>query len=286
MAQKPSQSMSESEIDQLELFVAELVDINTKGDMTSMEYPVFALSTKPDTEIYRFENATTGAWLEIVPSVKGRATIFDKDLLLYTVSQLVEAQNRGMNISRKVRVVAYDFLKATGRRTDGKTYQALHEMLARLRGTTFKSNIEEGGTVGTSRTGAVFGFIDDAAVIERDGRMVAIEITLGERLADAVERRHVLTYDKAYFDLRSPMARRLYEIARKFCGKQASWEISLEKLHARMGARSTLKEFRRSIKKIVNEQVIPGYFITYIPAVRADNVSEKIAVVPIPPVSR
>ena len=69
-------------LDQLDLFVADIIDIAPKGDLHSMEYPIFAVSSKPDIEKFRYENAN-GNWLEIIPSVNGRATIHDKDMLLY-----------------------------------------------------------------------------------------------------------------------------------------------------------------------------------------------------------
>jgi hypothetical protein len=52
--------------DQLDLFVADIIDITPKGDLHSMEYPIFAISSKPDTEKFRYENAN-GNWLEIIP---------------------------------------------------------------------------------------------------------------------------------------------------------------------------------------------------------------------------
>lgn len=281
MSETPTKFITASDGEQMELFIACFADVNTKGDITSMEYPLFSLSTRLDTEIYRFENPATGAWLEIIPSAKGRATIFDKDLLLYTISQLVEAENSGIKTSRRVQIVAHDFLKATGRKTDGKSYKALHDMLARLRGTTFKAQIEKNSQSGGYRKGSVFGLIDDAVINETNGRMTSIEITLSKQLLEAIDKRQVLTYDKAYFDLRSPMARRLYEIARKFCGNQPIWEISLAKLYDRMGGRSSMKEFRRAMKRLVEQDPLPGYELDYETASPRHNKSEKIIVMPI-----
>ncbi len=276
----PSQTVTvESPEDQLDLFVADLVDVTTKGEMSSMEYPIFAISTRPDKEIYRFDNPATKGWIEIIPSAKGRATIFDKDLLLYAISQIVEAQNRGLPVSRKVRITAYDYLKATRRNTDGRSYQILQESLVRLRGTTFKSNITVEGKVGKTQKGYIFGFIDDAMIQETNGRMSSIEITLSERLAQAVYKRQVLTYDKRYFDLRSPISRRLYELCRKYCGNQPIWEISITKLYNKFGTRSSVREFRRKIKNAVAEQGIPGYLLDHEKACPKMNAQEKLIVV-------
>jgi len=56
-----------------------------------MEHPVFSLATKPDLRILRYEHKNVT--IEVTPSAKGLATIFDKDLLIYCVSQLVAKKN-------------------------------------------------------------------------------------------------------------------------------------------------------------------------------------------------
>ena len=127
-------------IDQLDLFVANIIDIAPKGDLHSMEYPIFAISSKPDIEPFEYKNAN-GNWLKIIPSINGRATIHDKDMLLYCFGQVAEAMNRGREVTRRIKITAYDYLISTNRTTDGKSYAGIADTLARLRGTTFLSNI-------------------------------------------------------------------------------------------------------------------------------------------------
>ena len=261
--------------DQLELFVAELIDVSPKSDITSMEYPIFALSKHPDTETFRYENPSSGAWIEILPSAAGRATIFDKDLLIYCISQLAEAMNRGRPTGRRVRLNAYDYMVSTGRDTSGREYQRLHDTLARLRGTTFKSNVTGNGEL--NQRGAVFGLIDDAEINMVNGRMTSLEITLGERLFNAVSDKRLLTYSRLYFQLSSPNERRMYEICRKHCGRQALWEIGVEKLYDKFGTRGELREFRRTLKKMTAAQPIPEYFLHYHPRGKAGS-PEKLVV--------
>jgi hypothetical protein len=55
------------------------------------------------------------------------------------------------------------------------------------------------------------------------------------------------------------MARRLYELARKHCGHQAQWKIGLELLQAKVGSKSTLKEFRRAVRAIEADNSLPEY---------------------------
>jgi hypothetical protein len=72
-----------------------------------------------------------------------------------------------------------------------------------------------------------------------------------------------LTLDRQYFQLAKPLERRLYELARKHVGQQVSFKIGLEKLRAKCGAQSTLKEFRRLLQTIIDADQLhdhmPGY---------------------------
>ncbi|GAA3277744.1 hypothetical protein GCM10020258_60170 [Sphingomonas yabuuchiae] len=76
-----------------DLFICDVLDAIPKDDMASMEHPVFSLSTKPDNRMRRYEH--NGNVIEIIPSGKGLATIHDKDILIYCISQLVAKLNRG-----------------------------------------------------------------------------------------------------------------------------------------------------------------------------------------------
>ena len=41
---------------QADFFVCDIFDAAPKGDMASMEHPIFSISTKPDRRIRRYEN--------------------------------------------------------------------------------------------------------------------------------------------------------------------------------------------------------------------------------------
>ena len=74
---------------QHDLFICDVADAVLKDIIPQMEHPFYALSKKPDTKIIRYEHGPN--WLEVVPSVKGRATIYDKDILIYAISQVFAA---------------------------------------------------------------------------------------------------------------------------------------------------------------------------------------------------
>ena len=242
-----------------DFFVCDVFDAGLKGDRASMEHPIFSLSKKPDMKPRRYQNGDT--WAEVEPSSKGLATVFDRDVLIYCISQLVAAVNGGRPISKTLRLRAHDLLIATNRDTSGRGYLQLKETFERLRGTQIKTNIVTGG----KEEWDVFGLIDRAKIVResRDGRMQEVEIQLSDWVFQAVEAQEVLTLDRRYFQLAKPLERRLYELARKHVGQQPSFKIGLDKLRNKCGSQSTLKEFRRLLQSIIDDDTqhnhMPGY---------------------------
>lgn len=246
---------------QPDFFVCDVFDAAMKGDAASMEHPIFSLSKKPDMKIRRYENGTS--WAEVRPSAKGLATVFDRDIVIYCVSQLISAINDKRTISRTLRLRAHDLLIATNRDSSGRGYLNLREALERLQGTQIATNITTAG----KEVFDVFSLIDRAKIVRetRDGRMEEIEIQLSDWVFQAVEAQEVLTLDKRYFQLAKPLERRLYELARKHVGQQTSFKIGLDKLRMKCGSQSTLKEFRRLLQAIIDDDKthdhMPGYGI-------------------------
>ena len=106
-----------------DFFVCDIFGGLPKDDLASMEHPIFSLSTKPDRRQRRYE--LHDRFVEITPSVLGLATIHDRDILIYCISQLIAAANDGREVSSTVRFKAYDLLIATNRMTNGQGYEAL-----------------------------------------------------------------------------------------------------------------------------------------------------------------
>ena len=243
-----------------DFFLCDLFDYALKDDGVSMEAPIFTLATKPDTKVWHWESKDQSRAVTVTPSVLGRATQHDKDLLIYVVSQITEALNRGRAdaTNRTVRFRVYDYLVSTNKRVGGKEYQRLQDALERLRGTSIKTNIKTGG----ERVKEGFGIVDSWKIIEKapdDDRMIGVEVTLSKWLFNAVQAREVLTISNDYFRLRKPLERRLYELARKHCGHQASFTISVELLQEKCGSQGTIREFRRMLKTIVEDDLLPDY---------------------------
>ncbi|BEP34640.1 replication initiator protein A [Variovorax sp. V59] len=240
---------------QRDFFVADILDASPKDDLASMEHPLFALKAG-DRRVRSY--ARNGLTVTIKPGVDGCATIHDKDLWIYCISQLVEALNREReDVSRTVRFTAYDFLVTTNRPTAGVGYRRLVEALRRLKGTVVETNIE----TASKRERAGFGLIDAWRIIERDhdNKMVAIEVTLPDWLWRSIQSRRVLTLSRDYFRLRKPLDRRIYEMARKHCGAQPRWRVAVSTLHAKSGSTDTVRKFRSALKAIADANDLPDY---------------------------
>jgi plasmid replication initiation protein len=226
--------------------------------MGSMEHPIFSLATRPDTRVLSYEHR--GVHVTVTPSVRGRATIHDKDILIYCISQLMAALNAGRAISRTLTLRAHDLLVATNRDTSGDGYARLREAFERLAGTRITTNLATGGVEVTRG----FGLIEAWEIVRksRGGRMVSVTVTLSDWLFRAVEARSVLTLSRDYFRLRKPLERRVYELARKHCGRQPDWQIGMATLHKKAGSAAPLRVFRAAIRRMIADDTLPDYALS------------------------
>lgn len=244
---------------QQDLFICDIADCVLKSDMASMEHPVFSLSKKPDLNVREYVNGDRR--LTVTPSVKGMATIYDKDILIFAISHLMAAKNQGKPIHRELALSARSFLIFANRHTGGGDYEQLEAALDRLTGTRLRTGIRTGGV----KQDTWFGLVDQAYVRRsetgdgREGRIIEMRITLSDWLFNAITANEVLSMHPDYFRLRKPIERRLYEIARKHCGQQVKWRIGIDLLHRKTGSRAPLKQFRFVLKELATRNHLPGY---------------------------
>jgi len=211
--------------------------------------------------VRRYEDGN-GNWIEVTPSYRGLATIYDKDVLIYCISQIMHKLKRGEAVSPRVRINSYDLLVFTNRGTSGRDYQALQDSLERIRGTTIKTNIKTGDEEQTN----IFGLINGASIRRKhglDGRLLWCEIELSEWVFNAIKAHEVLTLHRDYFRLRKPLERRVYEIARKHCGRQETWKIGLPLLLKKCGSQSPEKKFRMMIRHLAKHDHLPDYHVSF-----------------------
>lgn len=242
-----------------DLFVCDITDVILKDDLASMEHPFYSLSKKPDREPRRYEYGDK--WIEFRPSIKGLPTIYDKDLIIYAISQLIAGMKEGRPLSKRVKIDPYSFLIFTQRGVGGRDYDALSDSLDRIDGTRFRTNILFEGT----RTDEWMGIIDGAkmATDERTGKIRSLELRLSDMVVETVERMQVLTLHRDYFRLSRPIERRIYEIARKSVGHNLSWSFLMPTLHRKSGSKGSLREFRRQMKTLIEGDYLPDYQIVY-----------------------
>ena len=244
---------------QKDFFVLDVADVILKSDTGSMEHPLFSLATKPDMRHLHYEN--NGNSLTIKPSGDGLPTIFDKDILVFCISQLMHRKNQDKPYSNRVRFSARELSIATNRGIGGTQYKRLEQAFHRLIGTTFQTNIwtDEGEET------RIFNMVNEGGFVTKDKRLDRCEVVLSDWLMDAIEGDSVLTLSNDYFRIRRPLERRLYEIARKHCGHQPQWRIGLEKLQLKTGSNAPIKRFRLNLRQIIEEDDTPDYRLELTP---------------------
>lgn len=245
---------------QTELFSASIAEWSLQDDLVSMEYPLFSLSKNPDLSIREYENPASKKKFRITPSVLGAATVFDKDLLLFIGSQIIEARRVGLPISQNVKVDTYSFLTGTNRNPGGKAYENVLDMLRRLKGTQLETNIETGGEEETSG----FGWIEDYKITKYTSKgsgVLECEVTLSNWLYKGLINNETLTIDHRYFALTQPLERRLYELARKHAGSKAIWKADIDMMHVKSGTTQSLRHFRSDVRKVIERDGLPDFHL-------------------------
>ena len=263
---------------QLDLFNADaILDYSLRDEVSGMVIPMYALKKQPDRGAFEL-TTSDGKLIKIYSRfldeqlsengtpregevVHGRATIFDKDLIIYSVSKINEAINRGLNAGPVIRFTANDFFTATRRKPGGKDYENMVDTLRRLRSTNVETNVFSKDGEITS----IKGIINEGEV-KRDanGRLEYIQVTLANWLFAAVRNRKILAINPEYFDL-PPLERAIYAVARQYVGNEGTKPpMPLQKLKERIGAapNSPLRNFLLTIQKVIEKDSIPDYRMT------------------------
>lgn len=248
--------------------MANIPGVSLKSDLNTIEAPIFSLQKNIDKDQFRW----TKGELEVVvtPNKYGRATIWDKDIILYLLGQVAATINRGLIPSRTIRTSQRDILLASKRNDGGGSYKLLKAALRRLRNTSIETNM----MVGEFREREEFSLIQGWKTIRcQDGNKTTyIEITLSEWLYQSALSIDLLTYDQEYFGITKALERRLYEIFRRHLGKSSAWKIGEQKLFHKVGGRGNIRRFRSDLKSL--EGKITGYRFNY------DSANKMIHVYP------
>jgi len=243
---------------QLDFFVADFVDVPNKDAVDAMPLPFFALGKRPRTTPIVYEHGNVQLKVT-APSEYGIATIFDADLLLWALSQVNEAKERGESHGPRIVFHPYDLLKAIKRDTGGRQYELLRGALRRLTATTVETNVRVPG----GSKSAQFHWLELwREEVTDKGQSRGMMIELPQWLYEAVLEGRVLTIDPDYFRLTSGIGRWLYRMVRKHAGHQSTgWAFTIDELHRKSGSTQALKYFARDLRKVVTADGLPGYHV-------------------------
>lgn len=240
------------------VFIADIRNAAIKSDMSSMEHPFFALKAG-DREVRTYKRHDHS--ITIRPGRDGCATIHDKDLWIFCLSQLMMAVEMGRkDIGRTLRFTARDYRVVTNKSTKSTGYERIVDALNRMRETEVETNIVSEGQ--SERFCLVHSW---SKVIQGSGaRANAIDVTLPEWLYRSVLNKRVLTLSPSYFNIRRPIDRRIYELARKHCGQQRQWICTIRTLYEKSGSTDAIRNFRVAIKALEKSNDLPDYRISVI----------------------
>ncbi len=206
--------------------------------------PFFRLSDSADDSSITYSPPAGGRW-RVLPSPGDRLPgTFDQDIYVELLRRYHEA---GFPADGGITFTLHAFLRAIGRRVDGRTYEQLRGGLARLHRTTAESTgaylvAENGLPLNGGFTLLSALSIDRRRLTERDqlSFFPALEsaepgearVTISPVLRANIAANHVISLSPShYLALSSPVARRLYrllEVAR--AEGQLTWRTTLESL--------------------------------------------------------
>lgn len=244
-----------------------------RGERSLMAFPFFALSKNAWMKPLAYATPTVS--IEVRPSARGVATIYDKEIVLYIASLMALKMDAGKQVSQDFIFIAHDLFSVTGSNHSARSYGRLADALERLQGTQIKTNIEAGG----EGEDGFFSWLSEARLqYARSGkgekRLKAVKVRLCDWLFRAILRdRQVLDYASTYFQL-GPIERRIYEVARSTCVDDEPLEMGLQTLKLQIGFQNPLSNFRIAMRQIAAANTIPDYDIQLIedaPAVDEDG---------------
>jgi len=231
-----------------------------RGERSLMAFPFFALSKNAWMKPLAY--ATPDVSIEVRPSARGVATIYDKEIVLYIASLMLAKLDQGLPVAQDFVFTAHDLFTVTGANHSARSYARLADALERLQGTQIRTNIEAGG----EGEDGFFSWLSEARLQyarSRSGekRLKSVKVRLCDWLFRAILRdRQVLDYATTYFQL-GPIERRIYEVARSTCVDAEPLEIDLSTFRLQIGFQNHLANFRMAMRQIAADDGVPDYHL-------------------------
>lgn len=244
---------------QPDLFLAHVTDAAFRDQLDLMSVPVVSLAKGKRKEPIRFKRGDIEVEVS-APAHLGIATIWDMDVVLWAISQLNDAVNKGKTPPQTITAPVYDVLRAIKRGTSGRDYQELRAALERLTGTLVRTNL----AIRKGSRHQSFHLLEGITWAEDElGRARGVAITVPGWLHKAVLDRRVLALDARYFEITSGHGRWLYRLARKQAGDNvAGWRWTMAELHERAGSTRAIRSFASDLRKLITANTIPEYWFS------------------------
>jgi plasmid replication initiation protein len=249
---------------QLDLFVAIVGEVPFRDDREMMSAPMVSLAKRSPAKLEW--KGPSGQQVLITAGTSGSiATIYDFDIVIWAVSQLNAAVDRtGKPPSATITFRPYDLLKAIGRGTSGRDYEAFKKAIDRLRTTRIQTTIRRHRKDRMEDFNLLADFTLDE---DEQGRPLGAQLTVPRWIHRAVvEGRDVLAIAPGYFDLSSGLDRFLYRLARRHAGNGRDnpngWAFSFRDLHSRTGSPAPYGQFARDLRKAIARDALPTYTMT------------------------
>ena len=206
--------------------------------------PLFRLSDSAEEGTINFADPQGRRW-RVLPAPGDRLPgTFDQDVYVELLRRYHEAEEPA---DGAISFTLHAFLRAMGRRVDGRTYEQLRSALGRLERTTLESNGIYESVAGGGRSDVQFTLLTGVAVERRrtmDREQLPLfttfptaepgvaRVVLSAVVRENLAADHVVSLSAAcYWSLGSPVARRLYrllEVAR--AEERLTWRIGLDRL--------------------------------------------------------
>jgi plasmid replication initiation protein len=258
------------EMEQLNLFFSlDIQDLKYRDSSNNLTIPNFSLQKNKRVKKLEYVDDRTGNYFTVNPHPDyGAPTIFDLDVLLYLISLLNEAIEKGENPSREIYFIPFrlftcvKWIKSTKGKAGGEHYKRLDAALDRLSTAYNITNIEteDKGT----KTHKWHWISEIKKTTNQRGKVEGIQVVIAEWLYKLiVEQRKVLSLSPAYFRLSRGIDRHLFRIFRKFLGNQDFFKISVERLYTYFPSGKLYYLFKRDLKKAVERNALPEMNLIY-----------------------
>lgn len=264
---------------QLELFIANASDVRAKEVQELMARSWFSISKSPRYDAIEHRVGDNSVLIE---STKGKpiATIWDNDLLIFLISQLVNGVNTGLidpkssRQKREILFTGYEYFKFYQKRwrkgaVGQRAYQRLWDSLERLHHTHITTDIRGPGGTGKMSKFYWLPFIEktyDTQTERHVGYKVEFPGWLYDQVMDQAENGNlvnVVSLDASYFEITGGIERWLYLWCHKsYNPNLGQWEESFRSLHRKSGTTNTFSQFSRYLRNIIKRDAMLGYKLT------------------------